>query len=151
MLIRRTLPAMAITLAVFAAVQILWPGFVRPHLVTPVTSVQPLSTVIFNGIGDFNNGHLLMKVGSVNGEPGDWITGSQPVNAAGQAVATAPRACAQGNGNFLQCLSANGVRIAVHYQPASRYWAFQWYETGIFLLLAAGLGGICFWRIRRMA
>jgi MYXO-CTERM domain-containing protein len=35
----------------------------------------------------------------------------------------------------------------VTYQPASRYWTFQGYETAIFLALA--LAGICFWRIRR--
>jgi hypothetical protein len=92
-----------------------------------------------------------MNVGSVNGKPGDWITGSQPVNAAGQPLSTAPGACAQGTGDFLQCLSGNGVRVAVSYQPASRYWAFQWYETGIFLVLAMGLGGFCYWRIRRVS
>ena len=35
------------------------------------------------------------------------------------------------------------------YQPASRYWAFQWYETAIFLGLAVILAGLCFWQIRR--
>jgi hypothetical protein len=37
----------------------------------------------------------------------------------------------------------------VTYQPASRYWAVQWYETAIFLGLAVILAGICFWQIRR--
>jgi hypothetical protein len=37
----------------------------------------------------------------------------------------------------------------VTYQPASRYWTFQGYETAIFLALALALAGICFWRIRR--
>jgi len=37
----------------------------------------------------------------------------------------------------------------VTYQPASRYWAFQWYETAIFLGLAVILAGVCFWQIRR--
>jgi hypothetical protein len=36
MLIRRTLPAMAVTLAVFVAVQIAMPPWIRPHLITPV-------------------------------------------------------------------------------------------------------------------
>ncbi|MGH3150375.1 MAG: hypothetical protein ACRDOB_06565 [Streptosporangiaceae bacterium] len=35
------------------------------------------------------------------------------------------------------------------YQPASRYWAFQWYETAIFFGLAIILAGVCFWQIRR--
>jgi hypothetical protein len=35
------------------------------------------------------------------------------------------------------------------YQPASRYWAFQSYETAIFLGLAVILGAFCFWWMRR--
>jgi hypothetical protein len=37
----------------------------------------------------------------------------------------------------------------VTYQPASRYWAFQWYELAIFLGAALLLAGACFWRVRR--
>ncbi len=148
-LVRRTLPAMAITLAVFAAIQILWPSVVRPHLIPPLHSTQALSTVSFNGIGDTNNGVLFMQVGSISGKAGDWITGSQPVNALG-TVAKAPPACAQDN-NFVPCLQSHGVRMAVTYQPASRYWDFQWIETGLFLVLALGLGGACYWRVRRVS
>ena len=51
-LIRRTLPAMAVTLAIFAVIQIFWPGVVRPHLIPPVRSVQALSAANFNGMAD---------------------------------------------------------------------------------------------------
>ena len=149
-LVRRTLPAMAITLAVFAAIQILWPGLVRPHLISPVSATQSLSTISFKGIGDFDNGTLLLQVGSINGRAGDWITSSIPVNAAGQTISKAPQACISRSGNFLQCLTSHGVRMGISYQPASRYWTFQWLEAGIFLLLALGLGGVCLWRIRRL-
>jgi hypothetical protein len=37
----------------------------------------------------------------------------------------------------------------VTYQPASRYWTFQWYEMAIFLALALILTAISFWWIRR--
>jgi hypothetical protein len=37
----------------------------------------------------------------------------------------------------------------VIYQPASRYWAFQWSETAIYLLLALLLAGFCTWWISR--
>jgi hypothetical protein len=30
-------------------------------------------------------------------------------------------------------------------QPASRFWAMQWYEAGIFLAVALALAGLCFW------
>lgn len=41
-LIRRTLPAMAATLAVFAGVQIVWPIWIRPHLISPSVARPPL-------------------------------------------------------------------------------------------------------------
>ena len=39
---------------------------------------------------------------------------------------------------------AHGIRGYVTYQPASRYWAFQGIETGIFLALAAALIAVAF-------
>jgi hypothetical protein len=36
----------------------------------------------------------------------------------------------------------------VTYQPASRFWPFQCYETAIYAALAFGLAGFCFWRLR---
>lgn len=38
--------------------------------------------------------------------------------------------------------------LGAAYQPASRYWPLQWYETGIYLALALALTGFCLWRIR---
>jgi hypothetical protein len=52
---------------------------------------------------------------------------------------------------FIQCLEGHGIHMAVTYQPGSRYWALQWCETGAFLALALGLGGVCYWRIRRLS
>ena len=39
--------------------------------------------------------------------------------------------------------------IVLTYQPASRYWAFQSIETGIFLLLALLAGAGCYWWVVR--
>jgi ABC-2 family transporter protein len=148
-LIRRTLPAMAVTLAVFAAIQIFWPGVVRPHLIPPARSVQPMSTVSCGDTMVTASGGFALWSCSVSRLPDSWVLTSQAVNAAGQPVTTSP-ACASQQ-NFEQCLAKHGVRMAVSYQPASRYWAFQWLEAGIFLILAGGLGGLCYWRIRRLS
>jgi hypothetical protein len=54
--------------------------------------------------------------------------------------------------NFRACGAGLGrlhLTDLITYQPASRFWAFQWYETAIFLALAVILAGVCFWRIRR--
>jgi len=37
----------------------------------------------------------------------------------------------------------------VTFQPASRFWAFQWYETGVFVLAAVALAALCVWWVRR--
>jgi hypothetical protein len=52
-----------------------------------------------------------------------------------------------GNPGFLDCLASHDIREAISYQPASRYWAFEWTETAIYLALA--LSGYCFWRLSR--
>ena len=150
-LVRRTLPAMAITIAVFAAIQILWPSFVRPHLIPAGSVTLPLAAVTIGGQGINDNDHLILQVGAINGLPGEWISATRPVNSAGQPATTAPAACASLTNTFVSCLAAHGIRMHVTYQPASGYWAIQWLETGIFLAAAAGLGGISYWRIRRVA
>ena len=149
-LVRRTVPAMAITLAIFAAVQVATPIFVRQHLIPPVTTTRALSTVTYSGLGVVDHGRLLLQPAAINGRTGDWIVGSGPVNKAGQPVIFAPPKCADLTSTFLSCMSAAGIRMQVSYQPAGRYWALQWLETAIFAALALGLGGICGWRVRRL-
>jgi hypothetical protein len=62
------------------------------------------------------------------------------------------QACYNGPTSTPACGSAFATRHAqllVTYQPASRFWAMQWYETGIFLAAALALAGLCFWRTAR--
>jgi hypothetical protein len=40
------------------------------------------------------------------------------------------------------------LRHTVTYQPASRYWAFEWIETAIYLALALLLAGLSLLQIR---
>jgi hypothetical protein len=151
LLVRRTVPAMAISLAIFAAIQILWPTFARPHLLPAAHSTVLLEAANWNGVGDVHGGHLILQPGTISAiPPSAWVTGSEPVTSAGTLATMAPPACVSAT-SFVPCLQAHGIRLAVTYQPASRYWAFQWLETGIFLLLAGGLGGLTYWRIRRLA
>jgi hypothetical protein len=59
-------------------------------------------------------------------------------------------ATGQGNpGTVLSCMQSAGFRQFVTYQPASRYWAFQGIETGIYLAVAAALIAITFYAVRR--
>jgi len=45
--------------------------------------------------------------------------------------------------------SAKRSTEVVVYQPANRYWAFQWYELAIYLGAALLLAGFCLWWVRR--
>jgi ABC-type transport system involved in multi-copper enzyme maturation permease subunit len=152
LLVRRTVPAMAVTLAAFALVQIAWPLWIRSHLIAPVHAVLALGRISIGMLAQGPGNALLLHAGSTAGQ---WILSSHPVNAAGHAVRQVPQAClgafSGGPAAFPACLARNGIKVAVTYQPDSRYWTFQWYETAIFLVLAAVLAGFCYWRISRRA
>jgi hypothetical protein len=148
---RRALPAMAITLAIFAAVQVAMPLWVRPHLVSPSHSTSAIAAA------DEAFGTLTADV--VPGQPDAWILSSQALNAAGQPVTTIPAACNNANPSGekggttqitpAQCMQSRGYREAISYLPTSRYWPLQCIETGVFLALALALAGCCFWRLGR--
>jgi hypothetical protein len=147
-LIRRTVPAMAVTLAIFAAAQIAMPLSVRPHLIPPDRTMATIQSV------DLDYGNLTATV--VPGRPGAWIISSGAINAAGQTVTQLPAPCLGASSLGLKiggspgpCLESHGFREAITYEPASRYWPLQWIETGIFLALALALAGFCFWRLGR--
>jgi hypothetical protein len=162
LLIRRAVPAMALTLVIFAAVQIVMPLWVRPHLLPSDHTVAAIASAN-PAFSDFGDGPTLTAT-VVPGQPGAWILSSGTVSAAGQPVTRLPAACApaggfptaagSGGSGFqagvsLRCLAGHGIREAVSYQPASRYWPLQLVETGVFLALALALAWFCCWRLDR--
>jgi hypothetical protein len=154
-LIRRTVPAMAVTLAIFAALQIVMPLWIRPHFfparqtVVSVASLQDISLTQ----GGLNGTSFTLHALSVPGQPAAWLLASESVNTAGQAVSTTPAACTapsiENGPAFFTCLASHGIRETITYQPASRYWDFQWTETAIYLVLALALAGYCFHQLSR--
>ncbi|MEC3976313.1 ABC transporter permease [Amycolatopsis sp. H20-H5] len=52
-----------------------------------------------------------------------------------------PEECRQGKGTDT-CFAAHGYRNFVEYQPADRFWRFQWTEAGILFAVTAVLGGV---------
>jgi hypothetical protein len=170
-LVRRTLPAMAITLAVFVAVQIAMPLVVRPHLIAPARSTIEISASNLEGLrGHPGTGpeEAILREPAAGAYKGAWVLSSQALDASGHAVRGIPlsgvRACAPPQGGPAQqpvgakpgdelapCfaeIKRLGYRQQVTYQPASRFWPFQWYETGIYTALALALAGFCFWWLR---
>jgi ABC-type transport system involved in multi-copper enzyme maturation permease subunit len=152
--IRRTLPAMAVTLAIYAAVMIGFPVLVRPHLIPPVQATTAFALTAGMNMTGGNNPALLLQTAQPPSMPGAWVLSSQVVDQDGRTVYSVPaQACAgsqsarasQACATYIESLH---LRQTVTYQSASRYWAFEWIETGIYLAFSFLLAGLCFWRIR---
>jgi ABC-2 family transporter protein len=154
LMIRRTVPAMAITLAVFAAVQIVMPLAIRPHLITPVRDTTAVTASVIQGLGTNGSGSQLSVFAAAPNLPGAWIYSNQVVTASGStSLGSVPQACRsispQGFQSCATALAQMHLRQVVVYQPANRYWAFQWVELGIFLTVAVLLAWGSFWWVRR--
>jgi len=154
-LVRRAVPAMALTLAVFAVLQVVMPLWVRPHLFPPDHTITTLSSFAAINV-PIERGTLTVIPDGFDSQPEGWVLSSGAVNTSGKPVSAVPAACMQvmqsgkaSHPALLDCLASHGIGIAVTYQPASRYWAFQWTETAIYVAFALALVGYCFWRIRR--
>lgn len=166
-LVRRTVPAMAITLAVVAVVQIVTPLLARPHLAPATTAVMTFDADHLDYIRD-TPGSAPPEIALTPGQPGTWILSNTTVNAAAQ-TATLPtwfatclpmdgsppvkvtRAEAGSRDPLDDCLARlndEGYRQVVVYHPATDFWPLQWAETALNLLVASLLAAVSFWRLR---
>jgi hypothetical protein len=122
LLIRRSIPAMVAAFIPWLAIRLVVEFLLRPHFQAPLTFRQVCPP---NG-GCFG-GTGLSTLPPVTGHIGDWVLGfggGQPGN---QAVNT-----------YL-------------YQPADRFWHFQFIEAGLFVLLTAAALGATIWLLHRRA
>ncbi|HEY6315398.1 MAG TPA: ABC transporter permease [Streptosporangiaceae bacterium] len=94
LVIRRAIPAMAVTLAIFAAVQFITPLWIRPQLFPTSRTVAAIAAAGAN-VSLRVSPRLMLTASDVTGQPGAWIISSEGVNAAGQPVSTIPVACEQ--------------------------------------------------------
>jgi len=169
-ILRRTVPAMALTLAVFTAVQIAVPLWVRPHLVPPARHTVTITEANFAGINVLEGPTPMVQLVVRASEPGAWVLSNQTVDASGRPVDTLPSwmvdkcipppppsappfsskpvAPEPDMHSCLTRLTDLGYRQQVVYQPASRFWTLQWAETALFLAVSALLAGFCFWWTR---
>jgi ABC-2 family transporter protein len=151
-LIRRTVPAMAATLATFAFIQIAWPIWVRPHLIPPAHKFVALTAANIPAADlAAGPGGSTILVPNLPSMTGDWIISTQNINPAGRPFNVNTVSACQVNISQAcnNTLSSLHLRALITYQPADRFWALQWTETGIFLTAALALAGFCFWSIRR--
>ncbi|MFK3982190.1 transmembrane transport protein [Micromonospora sp. NPDC050397] len=154
MIVRRTLPAMTITLTVFAAIQLLVPMAVRQNLMPPVTETVTIdASVLERGVGLSLETDNTFTIRGYN-VPGGWeladsarifrpdgtpFTGTD----ASPCIALGPDQEAGNN-----CIAAQNPHFTHTYQPGGRYWAFQWIELSLYLALSLMLAGFGFLRFR---
>ena len=136
MLIRRVVPAIAATLAVYAGLALTTAVYLRQHYMAPLLTRQ------------------LNLPGSA------WVVsqwydkgGTFAFPARGSQIASAvTRLCPQ-NSDLSpgQCLAQHGYSQWSSYQPGSRFWPFQWVEGGWLLALSVLLIAAAVWLVRRRA
>ena len=139
MLIRRVVPAITATLAAYAGLAFATGLWLRQHYITP------LVTSSTNPPG---------SVWAVSG----WYTkgGTFAFSDHGNGIASTARQlcggpCSGAAGSLQQLLARHGYMHWTSYQPASRFWAFQWIEGGWLLALSALLIAVTIGLVHRRA
>lgn len=125
-LLRRTLPAFAVTVAVFVLAMF----------------------VLFQARDDYAVPERVVVEGA-DALPTTMISGSAFLSPAGVETQEVPECAAEGRDTYLSCVADAGYRNVLLYQPADRYWRFQLTETGILVLVSVLLAGPVVYRVGR--
>jgi len=133
-LIRKPVPAMAITLVLFVVVRLLIANFWRPYYLPPVVVTTPMN--------------------ANSGIPGDsWLVKTEYVDRGGQvfsANADIIQTCFSqpSQTSSVRCFTEHGIQQRWVYQPKDRFWPMQGIESGIYLLFSALLVALAFWWVK---
>ncbi len=129
-LVRRSVPAIGITIVLFLLLRLAITLWLRPYFLPPLPFISSLDQI---------------------GAPShsDWTIHIGTIDRSGQEISdtTISQMCPQlskdGSASafsaFRACEQAQGLQSKSYYQPANRFWLFQTIEAAIFLLLAIAL------------
>ncbi len=144
MLTRRVVPAMTATLAVYVGLAFAAGLYLRQHYLTPLVTSQ------LNVPG---SAWIMSQWWTKDGRFA--FASRAPLNLLRQLCPAPPQGAGPGNfsksGFIAQCLSQHGYTQWTRYQPASRFWPFQWIEGGWLLGLSVLLIAATIWLVRRRA
>jgi hypothetical protein len=143
MLIRRVVPAIVVTLAVYAGLVVAASAFLREHYLAPAVT----SSLTFNLPG----ASTVWTIGQWSTKGGRFAFGANPPNALVNQFCSSIPANKMGPAGFAPCLAQHGYTQWTSYQPASRFWPFQWIEGGWLLALSVVLIAVTIWLVRRRA
>ena len=142
-LIRRVVPAIVTTLAVCGALVFATGEWLRMHYLT---------ALVTKGLNAPSSARIVSQWGSRDGRV--VFTGPPTYPIYQQycpAQAGLGKGGGSGAGNPLLCLAQHGFTFWTSYQPASRFWAFQWIEGGWLLAVSILLIAATVWLVRRRA
>jgi hypothetical protein len=138
MLIRRVVPAIAATLAVYAGLALAVGLFLRQRYAVPLLTTNP----------NVPGSAWIMSQWWTKG--GKFAFGPPPENLLERLCPpSGPGKAAPGS--IAQCLTQHGYTQWTSYQPVSRFWSFQWIEGGWLLALSLLLIAATIWLVRRRA
>jgi hypothetical protein len=142
MLIRRVVPAIVAALAIYAGLAVAAGGFLREHYLTPLVTTGP------------DVPGTAWVISQWWTKDGRFAFAPNPPLSLLNQLCSAPPTGKGGKpsfGTFAQCLAPHGYTQWNSYQPASRFWPFQWIESGWLLALSALLIAATIWLVRRRA
>jgi hypothetical protein len=142
---------MALTLALFAIVQLLVPTVVREHFMTPVTTTVAFNEDAMSRSDIFTiNDRGAMIIGYTMAGTWSLTDEAKVLNADGTPhTDQQAKACNKGSpAEDMACTAAQNLHFSYMYQPADRYWPFQWIELSMYLALTLLLAALGFLRIR---
>jgi ABC-2 family transporter protein len=141
MLIRRVVPGIVTTLAAYTGLALAAGLYLRKHYLTPLVTSNPSAWV---------------SPGSAWVISQQWVTkGGQRVTPSvlGRVLQGAPQLAGKGGVpkalGAVQYLMQHGYTLWTTYQPASRFWPFQWIEAGGLVALSVLLIAATVWLVRR--
>jgi hypothetical protein len=146
MLIRRVVPAIVAALVGYAGLVIAAAGFLRGHYLAPLVTSNP------------NVPGTAWIISQWWTKGGRFAFAGDPPNAILNQLCSFPQSPAGKGGGpsssvnpFAQCLAPHGYAMWTSYQPASRFWPFQWIEGGWLLAFSVLLIAVTIWLVQRRA
>jgi hypothetical protein len=146
MLIRRVVPAIAVTMAVYVGLAFAVGAFVREHYLTPLVTTSSLNLPGSAWIlGQWwTKGGAIVSPATMNSVIDNTFVQQNPsVNSPGQKFSA--------YNSVLRYLTEHGYAYWTRYQPGSRFWPFQLIESGWLLALSALCIAATIWLVRRRA
>jgi hypothetical protein len=144
MLIRRVVPAIVVTLAVYTALALTAANVLRHHYLSPLLT---------KAVHVPSSAWIVSQYWTRGGRFAFHGWQDAPLSLAqGCATHAAPGPLGKPIvGTFAQCAAQHGYAQWTRYQPVSRFWQFQWIEASWLLALSALLIAMTIWLVRHRA